>query len=209
MVIALLYARGEVRDRRRRSRPQRDINRFAHFRTTLDDTQVHFVHARAAGGGGIPLVLTNGWPSTFAELLPLVPLLTDPAATRRSSPPGGRRSGTASPTPPPAWPPGSWRSGAPGPTRTAPSTVTCCSPRSPSTASPARSPPRCATTTTTAGFASRSARTPSWTCRPASPSSTTTSPTRATCPASGWSASSPSAAGPPCPEAGPQSRIVV
>ncbi|MDQ7909264.1 epoxide hydrolase [Phytohabitans sp. ZYX-F-186] len=59
---------------------ERDLNRFAHFRTTLDDTQVHFVHARAEGGGGIPLVLTSGWPSTFAELLPLVPLLTDPAA---------------------------------------------------------------------------------------------------------------------------------
>jgi len=59
---------------------ERELNRFAHFRTTIDDAQVHFVHARAARGGGIPLILTNGWPSTFAELLPLVPLLTDPAA---------------------------------------------------------------------------------------------------------------------------------
>jgi pimeloyl-ACP methyl ester carboxylesterase len=31
-------------------------------------------------GGGIPLLLSHGWPSRFAELLPLVPLLTDPAA---------------------------------------------------------------------------------------------------------------------------------
>jgi pimeloyl-ACP methyl ester carboxylesterase len=59
---------------------ERELNRFAHVRTTLDGTRIHFVHARAAGGGGIPLILTNGWPSTFAELLPLVPLLTDPAA---------------------------------------------------------------------------------------------------------------------------------
>src|SRR5262249_13703279 len=29
---------------------------------------------------GIPLILTHGWPSTFVELLPLVPLLTDPSA---------------------------------------------------------------------------------------------------------------------------------
>ena len=29
---------------------------------------------------GIPLVLTHGWPSTFVEMLPLVPLLTDPGA---------------------------------------------------------------------------------------------------------------------------------
>lgn len=41
---------------------------------------VHFVHARAAHGHGIPLVLTHGWPSCFTEYLALVPLLTDPAA---------------------------------------------------------------------------------------------------------------------------------
>lgn len=35
---------------------------------------------RAPGGDGIPLILTHGWPSSFLELLPLVPLLTDPAA---------------------------------------------------------------------------------------------------------------------------------
>ena len=57
-----------------------ELNRFAQFRTRLDGVQIHFVHARAASGGGVPLILTNGWPSTFAELLPLVPLLTDPAA---------------------------------------------------------------------------------------------------------------------------------
>jgi pimeloyl-ACP methyl ester carboxylesterase len=38
------------------------------------------VHERARGGDGLPLILTHGWPSTFAELLPLVPLLTDPVA---------------------------------------------------------------------------------------------------------------------------------
>ena len=33
-------------------------------------------------GGGrarLPLILTHGWPSSFVEMLPLVPLLTDPA----------------------------------------------------------------------------------------------------------------------------------
>ncbi len=59
---------------------ERELNRIPQFRTRLDDVQIHFVHARAAASEGIPLILTNGWPSTFAELLPLVPLLTDPAA---------------------------------------------------------------------------------------------------------------------------------
>ena len=41
--------------------------------------RLHFVHVRSARAGAIPLILTHGWPSTFAELLPLVPLLTNPA----------------------------------------------------------------------------------------------------------------------------------
>ncbi|MEJ3747699.1 epoxide hydrolase family protein [Actinomycetes bacterium KLBMP 9797] len=59
---------------------ERELNRHPQFRLALDGHRVHFVHARAATGQGIPLILTNGWPSTYAELLPLVPRLTDPAA---------------------------------------------------------------------------------------------------------------------------------
>jgi pimeloyl-ACP methyl ester carboxylesterase len=55
------------------------LNSFSQFRAQVDGTPVHFVHERAAGGHGIPLILTHGWPSSFIEYLPLVPLLTDPA----------------------------------------------------------------------------------------------------------------------------------
>jgi pimeloyl-ACP methyl ester carboxylesterase len=55
------------------------INRFPQFRVTLDGIGLHFVHVRGKGPAPLPLILTNGWPSTFYELLPLVPLLTDPA----------------------------------------------------------------------------------------------------------------------------------
>ena len=59
---------------------ERWLNGFRHFRAEIDGIRVHFVHERARGGHGIPLILTNGWPSCFAEFLPLVPRLTDPAA---------------------------------------------------------------------------------------------------------------------------------
>ena len=59
---------------------ERTLNAYDHFRADLDGVRIHFVHARARHGGGIPLILSHGWPSTFVELLPLVPLLTDPAA---------------------------------------------------------------------------------------------------------------------------------
>jgi pimeloyl-ACP methyl ester carboxylesterase len=59
---------------------ERRLNGFVQFRARLDDVRIHFVHERARSGAGIPLILTHGWPSTFAEYLPLVPLLTDPEA---------------------------------------------------------------------------------------------------------------------------------
>jgi pimeloyl-ACP methyl ester carboxylesterase len=57
---------------------ERELNAFHQFRAELDGVQIHFVHERARKGPGIPLILSHGWPSTFAEYLPLVPLLTDP-----------------------------------------------------------------------------------------------------------------------------------
>jgi len=59
---------------------ERELNAADHFRAELDGVHIHFVHERAKNGQGIPLILTHGWPSSFAELLPLVPFLTDPEA---------------------------------------------------------------------------------------------------------------------------------
>lgn len=57
---------------------ERELNAFHHFRADLDGVRIHFIHERARGGHGVPLILTHGWPSSFIELLPLAPLLTDP-----------------------------------------------------------------------------------------------------------------------------------
>jgi pimeloyl-ACP methyl ester carboxylesterase len=57
-----------------------ELNSFRQFRAAIDGVRVHFVHERARRRPGIPLILTHGWPSAFIEYLPLVPLLTDPAA---------------------------------------------------------------------------------------------------------------------------------
>jgi pimeloyl-ACP methyl ester carboxylesterase len=65
---------------------ERELNRFAHYRARIGGAVVHFVHERARHGTGIPLILGHGWPSCFAELLPLVPLLTDPAGHGISGP---------------------------------------------------------------------------------------------------------------------------
>ena len=59
---------------------ERKLNRFEHFRASIDGTRIHFVHAKSRDPNAIPLLLLHGWPSTFVQMLDLIPLLTDPAA---------------------------------------------------------------------------------------------------------------------------------
>src|SRR6266568_2959028 len=59
---------------------ERELNGFAQYRAQIGEAVVHFAHERARHGRGIPLVLGHGWPSAFAELLPVARLLADPGA---------------------------------------------------------------------------------------------------------------------------------
>ncbi|HWU18625.1 MAG TPA: epoxide hydrolase [Devosia sp.] len=54
------------------------LNGFAQFTEVIEGELVHFVHIRGRGETNVPILMTNGWPSNFVELLPLVPLLTEP-----------------------------------------------------------------------------------------------------------------------------------
>jgi pimeloyl-ACP methyl ester carboxylesterase len=48
------------------------LNQLPQERVEIDGVRIHFVHRPT---GGIPLILTHGWPSTFLEYLLLIPLL--------------------------------------------------------------------------------------------------------------------------------------
>lgn len=48
---------------------ERRLNAFGQFLADVDGVRVHFVHVRR---GGVPLVITHGWPSAFTEALGLV-----------------------------------------------------------------------------------------------------------------------------------------
>jgi pimeloyl-ACP methyl ester carboxylesterase len=50
---------------------ERRLNSFHHF--TWEG--IHFVYHRAASGGGVPLILTHGWPGSFLDYLEMLPLL--------------------------------------------------------------------------------------------------------------------------------------
>jgi pimeloyl-ACP methyl ester carboxylesterase len=56
------------------------ISAFDHYKYQAAVGRVHFIHARGKGPAPMPLILTHGWPGSFAEMLEIIPLLTDPAA---------------------------------------------------------------------------------------------------------------------------------
>src|SRR6266542_4333447 len=59
---------------------ERRLNAFSQFTADVGGQLIHFVHERGRGPRPFPLLLTHGWPSSYIELLKLVPLLADPAA---------------------------------------------------------------------------------------------------------------------------------
>ena len=60
------------------SKQQALINSFSHFRTTVDDINIHFIHEKGKGPDPFPLIITHGWPGTFFEMYKVIPMLTDP-----------------------------------------------------------------------------------------------------------------------------------
>ncbi len=56
------------------------INRFNHFKTTIDGMPIHFIYEKGRGPNPTPIVLSHGWPWTFWDWYKLIGPLTDPAA---------------------------------------------------------------------------------------------------------------------------------
>jgi len=52
------------------------LNRFAHFKATLDDTSIHFIHQKGLGKTSVPLLLIHGWLDSFVRFHKLIPLLS-------------------------------------------------------------------------------------------------------------------------------------
>jgi pimeloyl-ACP methyl ester carboxylesterase len=59
---------------------ERSLNRWRHFRTTIDGVRLHFIHEPGRGPHPLPIIVTHGWPGSFAEMQKIIPLLTDPAS---------------------------------------------------------------------------------------------------------------------------------
>jgi pimeloyl-ACP methyl ester carboxylesterase len=49
-------------------------------RAEVAGRELHLVHVEGRGPDPLPLLLTHGWPGSFLEYLPILPLLSDPGA---------------------------------------------------------------------------------------------------------------------------------
>ncbi len=56
------------------------LNRLPRFRAPVGGLGTHYVHAKAASGTALPLILGHGWPDSFWRYTKVIPLLTDPGA---------------------------------------------------------------------------------------------------------------------------------
>ncbi|SNR79434.1 epoxide hydrolase family protein [Actinomadura mexicana] len=55
-----------------------ELNRFPQFITTIDGTDIHFLHIRSPEPDAMPLLITHGWPGSIIEFLDVIGPLVDP-----------------------------------------------------------------------------------------------------------------------------------
>ena len=54
------------------------LNELDHFLADIDGETIHFIHAKGRGANPVPLLLLHGWPSSFVQMIDILPLLTEP-----------------------------------------------------------------------------------------------------------------------------------
>ncbi|MBB5081756.1 epoxide hydrolase family protein [Nonomuraea endophytica] len=53
------------------------LNRLPQFVTEIDGQRIHYAHVRSSRDDALPLLITHGYPSSFAEFEKLIPLLLE------------------------------------------------------------------------------------------------------------------------------------
>ena len=59
------------------SRKEQELNQYPQFTCELDGMIIHYFHIRRSHGGGLPLLLTHGWPDSFLRYAKVFPLLSN------------------------------------------------------------------------------------------------------------------------------------
>ena len=54
------------------------INKFNHFKSLVEDINIHFIHEKGSGISPIPLLISHGWPGSIVEFLEIIDPLAHP-----------------------------------------------------------------------------------------------------------------------------------
>jgi pimeloyl-ACP methyl ester carboxylesterase len=54
-----------------------ELNKFAQYKTKIDNTEIHFIHERSTHSDSMPLLLLHGWPDSFYLYHKIIHSLTD------------------------------------------------------------------------------------------------------------------------------------
>ena len=57
---------------------EKALNRFAHYKTTIDDHVIHFIHVPSPHQNATPLLISHGWPGSVVEFMKIIDPLTRP-----------------------------------------------------------------------------------------------------------------------------------
>jgi len=60
---------------------EQEVNTYDQFLTEIDGVDIHFLHVRSSHEAATPLILTHGWPGSFAEFMAVIEPLTEPTTS--------------------------------------------------------------------------------------------------------------------------------
>ncbi len=55
-----------------------EINRFSHYKVSVEGIDLHFIHEKGSGPSPLPLIISHGWPGSVVEFLDIIEPLAHP-----------------------------------------------------------------------------------------------------------------------------------
>ncbi|MDP4151328.1 MAG: epoxide hydrolase [Bacteroidota bacterium] len=57
-------------------RQEKELNKLHHYKISIGEYRLHFIHERGEGPDPVPLLLLHGWPDSFYRFHRIIPMLT-------------------------------------------------------------------------------------------------------------------------------------
>ncbi|MBJ56822.1 MAG: epoxide hydrolase [Rickettsiales bacterium] len=57
---------------------EKKLNKYNHFKSIINNLNIHFIYIKSSSNKSIPLLLSHGWPGSIVEFLKIIEPLTNP-----------------------------------------------------------------------------------------------------------------------------------